>query len=313
LTANLSPGTVTIDGTPIAAGTASFTVNATDSAGATVSQLYHVTINANTAVMVNVSGSQGYASATPAFTHTTTPAAATVTGRLSCTTVNGGTVINSSLAAGSYTIDGASCKGLRPAAGYSLSYEGVNNGYVVKAAPTRLVLIPVPSGPIREGSPVGYDVLVSKGTTRGTLTGTVSFTSNGAPIARCSNLHLVLGLGFCATSFPSGGSYAIVATYAGDLDFASSFASLTQVVDQAPVITSINHTSATPGKALSFQVTASGYPAPRFTEEGALPKGVCFSSQGLLSGTPQHAGIYTITITAANVAGIVKQTFTLTT
>jgi hypothetical protein len=49
-------------------------------------------------------------------------------------------------------------------------------------------------------------------------------------------------------------------------------------VDQAPAITSANHASATLGKHFTFQVAASGYPAPSFSETGALPKGVTFSA-----------------------------------
>jgi len=74
-------------------------------------------------------------------------------------------------------------------------------------------------------------------------------------------------------------------------------------MDQAPAITSANHASATLGKHLSFQVTASGYPAPSFTESGALPKGVTLSSSGLLSGTPGSWGTYAITITKTNAVG----------
>jgi hypothetical protein len=160
---------------------------------------------------------------------------------------------------------------------------------------------------------VAYFASVSKGPVRGTLAGTVSFTDDGAPIPGCSHLHLVLGLALCVARFPSGGSYTIVATYAGDPNFASSTASLTQVVYQRPVITSANHATASAGVSFSFQVTASGYPAPSFSETGALPKGVSFSSTGLLSGTPAAGtgGIYLITITASNAGGITHQGFTL--
>jgi hypothetical protein len=158
---------------------------------------------------------------------------------------------------------------------------------------------------------VAYFALVSKGPVRGTLAGTVSFTDNGAPIPGCSNLHLVLGLALCVTSFPSGGSYTIAATYGGDPDFASSTASLTQVVYQRPVITSANHASEALGKHFTFQVTDSGYPAPTFSESGALPKGVSLSSSGSLSGTATKSGTYAITIFATNAAGTTNQGFTL--
>jgi hypothetical protein len=67
------------------------------------------------------------------------------------------------------------------------------------------------------------------------------------------------------------------------------------------------------GKAFSFQATATGYPAPTFTECGTLPKGLSFSA-GQISGTPAAgtAGSYTITLSASNTLGSVTQKFTLT-
>jgi hypothetical protein len=62
-------------------------------------------------------------------------------------------------------------------------------------------------------------------------------------------------------------------------------------------------------------VTATGYPAPKITESGQLPKGVTFSSAtGTLSGTPKAGteGSYAITITAKNSSGTATQNFTLT-
>jgi len=84
-------------------------------------------------------------------------------------------------------------------------------------------------------------------------------------------------------------------------------------VDQAPAITSAATASAKVGKSLSFAVTASGYPAPTYSESGSLPKGVTLSSTGLLSGTPAAGtgGSYAITITAMSSAGTVQQSFTL--
>ena len=62
--------------------------------------------------------------------------------------------------------------------------------------------------------------------------------------------------------------------------------SFTLNVDVAPHITSANATSFSQGVAGSFTVTATGNPAPTFTETGPLPSGVSLSTAGLLSGTP---------------------------
>ncbi|HEY3091867.1 MAG TPA: S8 family serine peptidase, partial [Vicinamibacterales bacterium] len=89
---------------------------------------------------------------------------------------------------------------------------------------------------------------------------------------------------------------------------------LTVSVPAAPVITSANNTTFAVGQPGSFTVTATGNPAPTFSEGGALPSGVTFTSAGVLSGTPAGgtAGSYPITITATNSAGTANQSFTLT-
>ena len=48
-------------------------------------------------------------------------------------------------------------------------------------------------------------------------------------------------------------------------------------VDQAPAISSSSGTVFTVETAGTFTVTASGFPAPTFTESGTLPSGVFFN------------------------------------
>jgi|GEM_PF-728205 len=113
----------------------------------------------------------------------------------------------------------------------------------------------------------------------------------------------------------TGGTYVISLTAANGTspDATQSF---TLTVDQAPAVTSVNHATFTVGSAGSFTVTASGFPAPTFSESGALPSGVTLdSTTGVLSGTPAAGtgGTYAITITATNSIGSdATQSFTLT-
>lgn len=95
--------------------------------------------------------------------------------------------------------------------------------------------------------------------------------------------------------------------------------SFTLTVGQAPAITSANATTFTVGSAGTFNITTSGFPAPSFTESGALPSGVTFTDNGngtaKLSGTPAAGSgkQYSLTITATNGVGSnAQQTFTLT-
>ena len=81
----------------------------------------------------------------------------------------------------------------------------------------------------------------------------------------------------------------------------------------APVITSGTSTTFTEGTTGTFDVTASGYPAPTFAETGTLPTGVTFSTAGVLSGDPTQTGSFPLSITATNSAGTsAAQSFTLT-
>ncbi len=69
----------------------------------------------------------------------------------------------------------------------------------------------------------------------------------------------------------------------------------------APVITSGAPTAATVDTAYSFQVTASGNPAPTFTiSSGTLPTGLTMDANGLITGTPTAAGVFIFAITASN-------------
>jgi hypothetical protein len=110
------------------------------------------------------------------------------------------------------------------------------------------------------------------------------------------------------------GSYPITITAQNGIA-PNATQNFTLTVNQAPVITSANNTTFTVGSAGNFTVTATGSPAPTFSESGALPNGVTFSSAGVLSGTPGpgKGGNYAITITAQN--GVLPngtQNFTLT-
>jgi large repetitive protein len=78
----------------------------------------------------------------------------------------------------------------------------------------------------------------------------------------------------------------------------------------------VTATSFNEGTASSFAVTGTGFPAPTFTESGALPSGVTFSSSGVLSGTPAvttNTGVFSITVTASNgISPAATESFTLT-
>ena len=110
----------------------------------------------------------------------------------------------------------------------------------------------------------------------------------------------------------SGNGNSVSASGAGATNTATASTSVT--IDMPPAFTSAASTTFTVGTAGSFTVTASGNPAPSFTETGALPTGVTLTTAGLLSGTPAAGtgGSYPITITAGNGTTNGTQNFTLT-
>ncbi len=111
----------------------------------------------------------------------------------------------------------------------------------------------------------------------------------------------------------TGGSYAITFKASNSIspDATQNF---TLTVNEAPAITSGNSKTFTVGAWGSFNVSATGYPAPAPSTASTLPSGVTFSG-GVLSGTPAAGtgGSYAITFKANNNVGyICTQNFTLT-
>ncbi len=94
----------------------------------------------------------------------------------------------------------------------------------------------------------------------------------------------------------------------------------TLTIDQAPTISSADHTTFPVGTSGRFTFTSgAGFPTPTLAEVGRLPSGVVFTSSGngtaTLSGAPAMgtAGSYVITAIASNgVLPNASQSFTLT-
>jgi hypothetical protein len=110
----------------------------------------------------------------------------------------------------------------------------------------------------------------------------------------------------------SGGTYAVTVSASNSQGTSTSTFMIT--VNEAPSITSSNTATAIDGNSFNFQVTASGYPGPNFSETGVLPKGIKFTnSTGVFSGTPTAGvtGTFPVTVTAKNSQATVTQSFDL--
>ena len=163
--------------------------------------------------------------------------------------------------------------------------------------------------------PANGIVTVTVSSAGGTPTGNATLVVDGGlPIVAALNGS---GMATFTLTNPSPGSHALSASYAAQGNFGGSGpATGNLVVSQAPIITSAASTIFTAAIAGSFSVTTMGYPAAALSESGALPSGVTFTDNGngtaTLAGTTTAGGIYTFTITAANIVGNQPHTFTLT-
>jgi len=91
---------------------------------------------------------------------------------------------------------------------------------------------------------------------------------------------------------------------------------ISDIVQVAPTVTSADHTTFTADQAGSFQVTATGYPAPTFSLSGSVPSWLSIdASTGALTGTPPAGAggsTDTFTVTASNgISPDATQAFTL--
>jgi hypothetical protein len=87
--------------------------------------------------------------------------------------------------------------------------------------------------------------------------------------------------------------------------------SFTISVSQVPVITSTPLSSATLGQVYSYNVNATGSPAPTYTLLTA-PLGMTINATtGVIAWTPTAAGSFDVAVQASNVAGSDTQSFTI--
>ena len=140
-------------------------------------------------------------------------------------------------------------------------------------------------------------------TQTGVLPTGITFTDNGDGTATISGTPVT----------GSGGAYAITVTAANQLGSASKATTLK--VDEGPTITSPDTVTAAIGTAFTFQVTATGYPAPRISKLTALPRGLSWNTAAdTITGTPATGtvGTYDIAFAPKNSTGTVNAELTLT-
>lgn len=144
--------------------------------------------------------------------------------------------------------------------------------------------------------------------------GTVTFRSDGTVL--CAVQVHPTGDASCTTSALGKGAHVLTATFAPANDSTlhrSKSAPRTIEVGTTPAFTSTSHVTFVVGTSKTFQVHATGSPAPRITQvKGKLPAGLTFhagNGRATISGKAKASGIGThrITLQAKNVMGKVRQ------
>jgi protocatechuate 3,4-dioxygenase beta subunit len=167
INSSLAPGSYTILGSSCSAGAnADYSFSFTGVTSGFVVSAEPVT--------VNVSGTQTYGGSAT-FTYTTAPSGVTVSS-LTCTEVGSSTPINSSLAAGSYTILGSSCSaGVNT--DYSFSFTGVTSGFVVGQEAQTITMVTTGTTTFEPSSPYNVEATTNDTDPSATLVYTVDATS----------------------------------------------------------------------------------------------------------------------------------------
>jgi len=197
------------------------------------------------------------------------------------------------------------------------------------------------------GTPSGslgtYSITLKATNTVGFATQAVTLTVNAAPsITSASSASGVQGTAFSftatATGYPAP-TWSVIGTLPAGLSLNSTTGAITGTpsvngvfsftlvatgygspasqpftltINAAPVFTSSAGAVFTYGSASSFNVTATGTPAPTFAvTSGSLPTGITLTSGGLLSGTPTVTGLFSFVITATGYGTPATQTFNL--
>jgi hypothetical protein len=234
-------------------------------------------------VTATVTGSQTFGSTAPAFQNSLAPSGVAVSGTATCTTVNGGTPISATMAAGSYTIDGASCSGLTAPPGYAVSYAG---GTFTVGQAAQAITFTAPAS----------------GTVGGTATLTATGGDSGNPVT--FTIDPSSGAGVCTVTgntvtYDSVGSCVIDADQAGTANYAKAPTVTGTIPIQVPTI--------------AVTVTGSqtyGSSAPTFTPAYTAPPGVTVSGTvtctTVSGGAPISAalGPYTYTIDGPSCTGL---------
>ncbi|HZU95264.1 MAG TPA: putative Ig domain-containing protein, partial [Planctomycetota bacterium] len=279
-------------GTPTATGTYTFNVTATNTAGSTTVP-YTQTINVlSPTITAPLSLDDGFAGVATSTTFQAT-GSPPITWSISAGTLPPGIGLTpGGVYSGTPTVAGV----------YTFSITAANTGGSNTLAYVQQI------GPL---PPTIISPLTLQGDVQGVTTSTQFQAYGTKPLVwSVSSGSLPPGIAFTASGLYSGtptatGSYTfrISATNIYGVDSIT----YTQMIlpPTPPTITGPPSpiTTATVGVPFSVSFTASGDPPPTWSvQAGAVPSGLVLGTDGVLSGTPTVAGVFTFTVAAANIA-----------
>jgi len=289
-----------LSGTPTTTGTSTFTVQAESTAGtATTTSTITVTPTpvAPTIVGDIAAGTVGVAyDSTYTYIGTPTPTISVRSGTLP----PGLTLDETGRVTGTPTMPGT----------YTFTVQATNAAGISQATST-ITIAPAPIPPTITGYPTGATVGATyyfRYTVTGFPTPSVSVQSGTLPPG------LIIDEAGGLTGIPTtAGTYTF--TVQAENAATTAVRTSTIVVASAPVAPTLSGVVAAGvvGSAYDYTYTVTGTPAPTVTlQSGTLPPGLALDPVGRLTGTPTKAGTYTFTVQAANTAGTVQASSTLT-
>jgi hypothetical protein len=116
--------------------------------------------------------------------------------------------------------------------------------------------------------------------------------------------------GLIAWTPGAGGVYSVTVT--ANNAVGSQNQAFNLMATQTPTIASTPVTEIGINQSYSYDVTATGYPAPTFTLTTAPPGMTIDQNSGLIEWTPDAGGTFTVTVSAKNGVDTAVQTFDIT-